>query len=256
MGFIETLNKFGEKIPVQKTELYKKIEEVKSSLEDKGLKVKIKNEFDLFDYEILYNGLLAQNRIENTYEVFLAQHYDLLDYLNYEEKRKMFNNDIQPTLQESPHFYDEASQTEIYIPYLEAFVNQRYTDDYQLLLLKQHRDYVKNYKISQDTPVQLYGHYIYRTDFSSLQNVYEDDRHLCFYFDSLKTIYIYKKDDGKLLNHVIIKDQHSQANVCVEDVKKIAYYIETYAYKDCLDFMQEKELICQKTYKKILKKYK
>lgn len=256
MGFIETLNKFGEKIPVQKTEIYKNIEEVKSSLEAKGLKVKIKNEFDLFDFEIIYNGLIAQNRIENTYEIFLSQHYDLLDYLNYEEKRKMFNNDIQPTLENSPHFYDEKSQIEIYIPYLEPFVNHRYTDDYQLLLLKQHRDYVKNYKVSQDTPKQLYGTKIYLTDFSSLKNVYEDDRHLCLYFDPLKTIYIYKKDDQKLLNHVIIKDQHSQVNVNIDDVKTIAYQIETYLYKECLDFMKEKGLICDKTYKKVLKKYK
>lgn len=256
MGFIETLNKFGEKITVSKTELYKKIEEVKSLLEEKGLKVKIKNEFDLFDFEILYNGLLAQNRIENTYDIFLSQHYDLLDYLNYEEKRKMFNNDIQSTLKEFPHFYDEKSDTEIYIPYLEPFVNKRYTDDYQLLLLKQHREYLNHYKVSQDTPVKLYGYGIYLTDFSSLENVYEDDRHLCLYFDPLKTIYIYKKDDGQLLNHVIIKDQHSDADIHIEDVKTIAYQIETYLYKECLDFMKEKGLICEKTYKKVLRKYK
>ena len=58
MGFIETLNKFGDKISIQKTDLYKHIENVKSSIEAKGLKVKIKNEFELFQYEIIYNGLL------------------------------------------------------------------------------------------------------------------------------------------------------------------------------------------------------
>ena len=216
MGFIETLNKFGDKIPVQKTDLYERIEEVKYFIETKGLKVKIKNEFDLFQYEIIYKGLLTQNRIENTYEMFLAQHYDLLDYLNYDEKRKMFNNDIQPILKEFPHFYDEKSET----------------------------------------AVQLYGADIYRTDFSSLQNVYEDERHLCFYFDPLKIIYIYKKEDGQLLNHVMIKDKASQGFVDIEDVRKIAYYIETYLYQECLEFMKEKNLICEKTYKKVLKKYK
>ena len=34
-----------------------------------------------------------------------------------------------------------------------------------------------------------------------------DERHLCFYFDPLKIIYIYKKEDGQLLNHVMIKDK-------------------------------------------------
>ena len=37
MGFIETLNKFGDKIPVQKTDLYERIEEVKYFIETKGL---------------------------------------------------------------------------------------------------------------------------------------------------------------------------------------------------------------------------
>lgn len=256
MGFIETLNKFGEKVSVSKTKLYDDIFKLKTQLETMGLDMKIKNEFDLFDYEIIYQGVLAQNRIENTYEIFLNQHYDLLDYLNYDEKRKMFNNDIQPLLNQFPHFYDKKSETEIYIPYLEAFVNYRYTQDYQLLLLKQHRDYVKHYKVEQKTPVQLYGANIYRTDFSSLQNVYEDDRHLCFYYDDFKTIYIFNKDKGELLNQIIITDHHINDNIALEDVKRIASYIETYLYKDCLEFMLEKELICEKTYKKVMKKYK
>jgi hypothetical protein len=256
MSFIKSLNKYGDKISVSKTELYSQIQEVKSQLESMGLNVKIKNEYDLFDYEIIYKGLLLQNQIENTYEIFLSQHYDLLDYLNYEEKRKMFNNDIHPILDKAPHFYDEVSQTEIYIPYLESFVNQRYTHDFQLLLLKQHRDYLRNYKIQHNTPLTLYGKRIYHTDFSSLENVYEDERHICLYFQPLKTIYIFKKDNGDFINQLIIQDTHSHGDIFIDDVKQIAEYVETYQYKECLDFMKEKELICEKTYKKILKKYK
>lgn len=256
MGFIESLNKFGKKIPVQKTEIYKKIEESKISLESMGLDVKIKNEYDLFDYEMIYNGMLTQHNIENAYEIFMNQNYDLLDYLNYEEKRKMFDNDILPLLKKAPSFYDEQSQTQIYIPYLEPFVNKRYTDDYQLMMLKQHQDYVKNYKVHQDTPQKLYGQYIFQTAFSSLENVYEDERHLCLYYDQLKTIYIYRKENQELLNKVIILDQESDSLISLDDVKKIAYYIESYQYNECLNLLKEKNLICEKTYKKVLKKYK
>ena len=255
MGFIESLNKFGKKISVQKTDIYIKIEEAKSSLEALGLNMKIKSEFDLFDYEIIYRGLLTQNILENAYELFYNSHYDLLDYLNYEEKRKMFNNDIQPLLEKAPHFYDAKNDTEIYIPYLEAFVNKRYTDDYQILLLKQHKDYVKNYQISQKSFLSLYGD-VYRTEFSSLINVYEDERHLCYYYDEFKTIYIFKKDTNELLNKVIIQDQNSTGDLNIEDVKKVASYIEAYQYQACLDLLKEKELIGEKTYKKVLKKYK
>ena len=60
MGFIDTLNKYGKKISIQKTEIYTKIEESKISLEAMGLNLKMKNEFDLFDYEVIYNGMLTQ----------------------------------------------------------------------------------------------------------------------------------------------------------------------------------------------------
>lgn len=256
MGFIEMLNKFGEKKPVQKTELYQNIEAAKLSLEAMGVTVKIKNEFDLFEFEIIYRGMLTQNMIENAYEIFLNQNYDLLDYLNYDEKQKMFNNDIQEILEKAPHFYDEQSQTSIYIPYLEPFVNKRYCIDYQLMLLKQHRDYVRNFKVEQKSPFLMYGQSIFRTSFSSLQNVYEDQRHICMYYDQLKTIYIFNKDNNELLNKMIIKDAESMAEVLLEDVKKIAYFIENYLYKECLEFMKDKALIGQKTYQKVLKKYK
>lgn len=256
MGFIETLNKFGKKIPITKTKIYQDINNAKVSLEAMGLNVKIKDEFDLFDYEIIYQGMLTQNTIENAYELFLNQNYDLLDYLNYDEKQKMFNNDIQPILDKASHFHDEKSQVEIYIPYLEPFVNKRYCFDYQLLLLRQHRDYVKNYKVEQKSPLNMYGKNIFRSSFSSLENVFEDHRHICMYFDQLKMIYIFNKENDELLNKVIIQDQDSKADTELDDVKKIAYFIENYLYKECLELMKEKEMIGQKTYQKVLKKYR
>lgn len=256
MGFIESLNKYGYKIPVTKTALYQKLEEARLPLEAMGLKVKVKSEFDLFEYEIIYNGMFTQNQIENTYEIFLNQHYDLLDYLNYDEKQKMFNKDIEPILKAAPHFYDEESQTEIYIPYLEPFVNKRYIMDYQILLLKQHRDYIQRFSVQQNTPIELYGKKIFRTQLTSLQNVFEDNRHICLYYDALKTIYIFKKDSEELLNKVIIQDHEISESIELDIVKRIAYDIENYLYKECLDLLKEKSLIGEKTYQKVLKKYK
>ena len=84
MGFIESLNKIGVHIPLSQTQLYQDIEKHRSFLEKMGLSSKIKTDFDLFSYEIIYRGLLTKNKIENIYEAFLNQHYDLLDYLNYD----------------------------------------------------------------------------------------------------------------------------------------------------------------------------
>ncbi len=257
MGFIEYLGRFGERIPINKTELYHQIMLHDIQLKNMGLNMKIRKDFDLFEYEIIYNGLQTQNLIENAYEMFLNEHYDLFDYLNYDEKQKMFNNDIIKILNETPHFTDKTNGVEIYIPYLEPFVNKRYTNDYQILQLKQHRDYIKNFKVNPDSPEKMYGLSIYRTAFTSLKNVYEDDRHIDLYYDYLKALYIFKKDTRKLLNKVILVDEKcSQTIININDVKLIASYLEEYHYKECLDLMYKKNMICEKTYHKIQKKYK
>ena len=65
MGFIESLNKIGVHIPLSQTQLYQDIENHRSFLEKMGLSSKIKTDFDLFSYEIIYRGLLTKNKIEN-----------------------------------------------------------------------------------------------------------------------------------------------------------------------------------------------
>lgn len=256
MGFIEKLNKYGDKISLSKTDLYNKINEYKSGIEALGVSSKMNNEFDLFLLEIIYRGLMTQQNIENAYEIFVLENQDTLNFINYVERKNMFNRDIEELLQSAPHFYDEESQTEIYIPYLEASYNQQYTQDYQTLQLKQYQQYLHEHKVDIKTPEDLYGSAILSTAFSSLENVYEDERHLCLYFSELKTVYIFKKDTKELLNKVIVQDSKSEGTIDIEDVKKIMAYIETYAYEDCLNYMKEKGLICEKTYKKVLKKYK
>lgn len=256
MGFIETLNKYCKKIPLNKTKLYQRIESEKKDLENNSFKVKIKDEFDMFDLELILNGFQTKNKIDDAYQIFVSQNYDLLNYLNYEEKRRMFNLDIKELLEEVPSFYDEKSQTQIYIPFLEPFVNQRYTNDYQILMLKQHHDYVEGYQSHIHLATELYGQGIYRTDFSSLEVVYEDERHICFYFEELYTIYIFKKETLEFLNKVCFIDNKCKVEVVKEDVLHIINMIESYQYQQCLDYLKEKEYICEKTYKKISKKYK
>ena len=256
MGFIETLNKYCRKTALNKTNLYKRIEEEKKNLESNSFKVKIKDEFDMFDIELILNGFVTKNKIDQAYQMFLNENYDILNYLNYEEKRRMFNKDLEKVLNEVPSFYDEKSETQIYIPFLEPFVNRRYTQDYAVLMLKQHHDYVEGYEAHIHSATELYGNGIYRTDFSSLKVVYEDDRHICFYFEELYSVYIFKKDTLQFLNKVCFVDDKCKKEVKIEEVEKIIFMIESYQYMDCLDYLKENEFISEKIYKKIYKKYK
>ena len=88
------------------------------------------------------------------------------------------------------------------------------------------------------------------------QNVYEDERHICVYFDALKKLYIIKKDTKKILNEVVLCDHFIDESIAFEDVCCIGEMIENYKYNECLDYLLNKKLISEKTYKKVMKKYK
>lgn len=254
MNFIKKMNKFGHKVPLEKTELYKEIEEYKDELNQMNAKVSIKDEFDMFDYEILMRSRKNQKSIDETYEMFYSLNQDALEYVSYEQRRKMFVSDLEFALKKLSFF--EYNNQKIYIPHLEPRMNERYIHDYEMLLLKQHQEYLKNYSVNKKTIISLYGNRVYRTDFSSLEVVYEDNRHICLYYDEMHTIYIFQKETEKLLNKIIIKDHKDDEETSISQVKEIASFVEEYKYKECLDYMHENHFIGEKTYKKMSKKYK
>ncbi len=256
MGFIESLNKYGKSISLNKTRLYHFCEENKGLLDAKGISNKMKKEIDLFELEVLIHSLLAQKAFDDAYDLFTSGHYDMLDYISYEEKRLMFNNDIKPLLESLPHFLDQESQKEIYLPAFEPFVNEWFTDDYQIMLLRQHRDYLKNSHFNISTPRVLYGIEIFKTDFSRLETVFEDERHIDLYCDELKTVFIYLKEDFSLLNKVIVMDEKGYAVPQIEDIKELMPLIEEYKYEEALNMLHDKHFIIDKTYNKLLKKCK
>ena len=55
---------------------------------------------------------------------------------------------------------------------------------------------------------------------------------------------------------MIIQDEKANKDVCLDDVKAIAYDIESYQYSECLEKLKDLEYISLKNYKKIAKKYK
>ena len=116
MNFIAVINKYSRDIKYNKTNLYHYCEEHKKELEDLNIRFKVKSEIELFNMEILLRALDVKDAIEGSYNLFASGHYDMFEYITYEEKRKMFNNDLKNVLETLPHFYDEESSRDIYIP--------------------------------------------------------------------------------------------------------------------------------------------
>ena len=172
MNFIAVINKYSRDTKYTKTKLYHYCEEHKKELESMDIRFKIKSEIDLFNMEIVLRSLEGRDAIEGSYDLFAAGHYDMFEYITYEEKRKMFNNDLKNVLETLPHFYDEESSRDIYIPVYSPDINGWYINDYQILLLKQHAEFVKSQKITLDTAYRYYGPILLDTPFSSLEKIY------------------------------------------------------------------------------------
>ena len=256
MGFIESVNKIGVKIQVEDTPLYKDILSSKAIFKNKGLDIVIKDEFDLFQYEVVYRSLLNFVHIENNIEIFTNMNLDILNIVSYVEKQRLFNHDANIFLKDIPCFYHIDSKTLIYIPIFEPIINHKYINEYQAILLKKYRLIVNEKNLKVTTPIDLYGLNIFRTHFTSLHITYEDYRHICLYSDDLKTIYIFDKKRRLLLNKMIVCDKYYKGHIDINEIMKMNECIENYEYQKCLDIMYANHYITINSYNSVNKRLK
>lgn len=141
---IKLLKKYGVELKLKKCDLFRLIEGQKDTFLEDGFAFKMTNEEEMFKYEVILNGIYNKTKIEGEYKRFVYETQDAIQYLNYEEKQKMFNSIISETLKNLKLM--KADQQIILIPYLEPFINERYLNNYMLLTLKQHQLYVKDYQ--------------------------------------------------------------------------------------------------------------
>ncbi|EMD16829.1 hypothetical protein HMPREF9943_00871 [Eggerthia catenaformis OT 569 = DSM 20559] len=245
MKKLSQLLKKYNKINLEKNSIYDKLLEYHQLFEDNHLKIKIKSDLDLFDYEILLHSLYNEWAIRHFYDEFSGLYSDAFAYLSYEEKRNMFNNDLKPLLEVLPHIQSHGHM--IYMPHFESFVNDWYIMDYSITRLKNHRYYLSNQKITLDLPLKNYGD-LFNTDFSSLINIKEN-----YYFSKdLNTLYLIK--EHKILETYYLKTLKSDAVLKKEDAKELIGYLlseDDIAFISCL---KNKGCIDEKIYKKLLKK--
>ncbi len=117
MSILDLLNKYRYEIKLNKTGLYNFVTGGNKELAGEGFNYKLKTPEDLFAYEVILNGIRTKIAIDECYNKFMAANYDIFEYVNYEEKRKMFNHDVEKIINNFPSFQDHQSGEIIYIPY-------------------------------------------------------------------------------------------------------------------------------------------
>lgn len=246
---LKLLKKYGYELSLNKSKLYKKVIENKDIIKADGFEFHLKTIEDLFKYEIILNSIINKNKIDNKYYLFYHETEDVLKYLNYEEKQKIFNGELESLLNNMVHFNN------IYIPYLEEFINERYIKNYMMLTLKQHQLYIKQYARDIDQPYKLYGYQPMLSSFSSLNPLGEDDEYYYFYHDEFRRIFIFFKNEYKLYDEIYLTDKYCKSEIAND---KVFQLIELFCHdkEEFLATLVRENYIKEKTYKKILKKIK
>lgn len=257
MKILELLEKYRYVVKLNKTGLFNFVNNGSPEIVNAGFSYKVKNPEDLFAYEVILNGIRSKVAIDECYNKFMASNYDVFEYINYEEKRKMFIHDIEKIIINFPTFKDNQSHEIIYIPYLEPFINKAYINDYQLLTLKQHRVYLSKYPKMLDNAVKLYGIQAYNSKFSSLQFIGEDDDSYYFYHDDFKTVYQFNMQNCRISNEIHLVDKYTDVYPNIEMIQAAMVKLANQEDEvEILEFLHTNKFIGDKTHKKIMKKLK
>lgn len=257
MNILDLLSKYRYEIKMNKTSLFAFVNDGNKVLTEAGFTVKIKSLEDLFVYEVILKGLYTKLAVDECYDKFMSANYDFLEYVNYEEKRKMFNHDIQKIIGDFNFFVDNQSNEKIYMPHLEPFINRNYFNDYQVITLKHHRIYLDEYPKTIENVIKLYGLQPYNSKLSSLQLVGQDEESYYFYHDDFKRVFQFNKESGHLSDEINLIDKYTNV---YPDLKLIKEAMDKLANNEdeneVIKFLFENKFIGEKTYKKLIKKLK
>ncbi|MDF9825337.1 hypothetical protein M2475_001768 [Breznakia sp. PF5-3] len=224
----------------------KKIE-MENLFKSYNIEYKQENELSFFHNEICYQGILNKQEIERAYfegKVLMNDFYDTLDY---EEKKRLMNYEIQKVKPTLPYRMVEGKP--IFIPFFDFRLNQIYENEMVLFDIKKYNYYVRRFENIMIDFHSLYDNQFYGNDFCSAELVYENQNQLSLYCDL--TTCLYFVEDLKLVNHLTLRKKMDE-----EILKNISYSYFNVSFIEFIDLLEGLELIEAKEMKKIRKMIK
>lgn len=253
MKIIDKLNKRVKPLNYKKTHIYRHILKNDELLDEVDVDSRPSDEIDLFYLEVLVNALLNRKAIIDAFDEFKCEDGgDMYDMLEYGERQRLFNQDIKPLLERLPHFKTNAGDS-IYIPCFNPEINTWYRNDIQRVFLNQHKNIIEKQDIFLDTPEDIYGMSIFKTDFSSLLNVYETKEITVYYSVEFSTLYFFDRPHKRFLYVLRVEGEKTTEKITGKDLQVLAILCIEENYGDLLDYMVGRTFIEEKLYKKLIK---
>ncbi len=248
MDIFASIIKHTKTVKLQKMPLYKSLEAYKDEIIKNGFEMP-NTILELYFMEVAKNGLVAYQNIINAYTLFVRENQEIINHMNYDERRKILQHDIQQSLLNSPCFVDD--EVSIYVPFFESFINQRMYTDYEMFELKQHQNYIKGYKKSYKNIIEMYKLQPLISGFSSLRYIRSIQSKSIFYDQTIQSLIIIDTNNFDF-RIVSMQDSKKESATLNQAIEIVDLYCENKT-NDIIEFFLVNNLFAEKTIKKINK---
>ena len=202
-----------------------------------------KTELDYFYTEALVQTLKNKEIFEGSFVKSYDDMYDYWQTLNYEERKKLINVDINNSIIDLPYVLKDNEK--YYLPIFNDKINKIYETEMVLFELKQYN------KLRFDCKEMIDKTYLplecIKYNFTSLKYIDGNDNNYYAYCEINKTLY-------HVVNNKYI-EQYTLVNCNnINDLYLFTQILESKDEEQCLNFILNKELASSKVLKKICKK--
>lgn len=200
-----------------------------------------KDEFDYYRNEIIYQGMHNKKVIEDAYFQGMVKMQDYFEHLDFKEKKRMMNYEIDECLKDLIHFNYE--DTQIYIPFFDEKMNRIYKNEMVLFDLKQYHRIVKDY-LDLFNP-DYYGLNVYHSAFSCLDVIGQYEDKVTMFDAYTKRLFLLK--GRQLQEYITLSNVNDE---CLRDLSLALFYDDM---NGLISVLETSENINEKLAKKLRK---
>lgn len=159
-----------------------------------GQRFSLKSELDYLYASVIARSIDNKMKLENAYVLVRDELNDFWMNLDYVERKRLVNIDMQKTLESLPSFIDMKKGKQVYI----AFLDERFNDIYreELIMLELPTYSTLTYKYGPHvTPISMYDYDMFNGSYVPTQCIVNNDGKVVLYNASIKKLYYIEKEE-------------------------------------------------------------
>lgn len=249
--FNELLNKNIKRTFVPGTYEYDLYMKYNKEWENRGQKIKIKNELDYMYASAIFQSIHNKMTIENDYVLVRNSLEMLWTALDYTERKRLVNVDMKKTYDSLPCFMSRKDGTDIYVAFLDERLNEVYKNETILFDLKQYHDLFIHY----ENVIEDYHRYdidFFDGKFTHTQCIIHEGNYLMLFNYTLSKFYVISNGD---INEYPLFDENAKKKTLTNEIiMPLAELLREYKETEFFTLAKNFGLYSEEFYKNINRK--